>query len=132
MPTRFEIDTARHHVDSSGSGRVDVEEMLDHQRKLKADSRFHPDFNQLVDFTGVEKVDISPQDVARLADTVLFSPVSRRAIIASNPLIFGFSRMYGMYRELAGEKGVRVFRTREEAMRWLERPEEAQEPESPI
>jgi hypothetical protein len=132
MPTSFEIDTKRRLVISSGSGRVVVEEMIEHQRRLQADPRFQPDFSQLVDFTGTEKVDISPQDVARLAELALFAPTARRAIIAANPLVFGFSRMYGMFRELAGEKGIRVFRTREEAMRWIDQTEETQEAGSPI
>jgi hypothetical protein len=132
MPTHFEIDPDRRLVVSTGSGRVVIEEMIEHQHRLSADPRFRPDFSQLVDFTGVEKVDIGPQDVAQLAEMAIFSPASRRAIIAPDPLIFGFSRMYGVYRELAGEKGVRVFRTRREAERWIERPEEPQAPASPI
>lgn len=46
---------------------------------------------------------------------------SKFAIVASDDLHFGLGRMYGAYRDLKGSeaKTVQVFRTREEAEKWL-------------
>jgi hypothetical protein len=54
----------------------------------------------------------------------IFSPTSRRAMLAPIDVIFGIGRMFQMLRQARGETGIRVFRDREAAMRWLETGEE--------
>jgi hypothetical protein len=39
--------------------------------------------------------------------------------IVHDDLFFGFSRMFGMLREDAGETGIRIFRNLDDALDWI-------------
>ncbi|HYY72237.1 MAG TPA: hypothetical protein VE778_01465 [Candidatus Bathyarchaeia archaeon] len=67
----------------------------------------------------VTQFDVTADDVHRFAQSSVFSPVSRRAILMPNDAAFGLGRMYEILRGLEGEKGIRVFRTLEEALDWV-------------
>ncbi len=89
---------------------------MGHQDKLLNDPDFVPDFSQLMDFTHVTEVALTSEDLRRIADRSIFSPDSRRAILVSSDLVFGLSRMFEIFRDILGEKGIRVFRNLEEAL----------------
>jgi len=57
--------------------------------------------------------------VRRLAQRAIFSSNSRRAILVGSDLAFGLARMFVIFRESLGEKGVRVFHDLEEALYWV-------------
>lgn len=65
-------------------------------------------------------VDLPPEQVRELAEhgKSLTSPVAKVAVVATEDLTYGLSRMYGIFRE---EEHVefRVFRTEQEARAWL-------------
>jgi hypothetical protein len=65
----------------------------------------------------------SADEVRQLADYVTReagkSPVGPTAVIATDDAVYGMSRMYQAYSEMAGRPHVGVFRTREEAQQWL-------------
>jgi hypothetical protein len=94
-------------------------DVLAHREKLFNDPGYDPSFSQLLDLSPVTQLEIEPEQVRRLAHTMVFSPDSRRAIVASNDVTFGSARMYGILCECAGETGVRVFRDRDEALNWV-------------
>jgi hypothetical protein len=119
MPAFYKIDKARRLVLSSGTGVFSREDALSHQNPLLADRDFDPSFSQLLDFTHITHIELGTPDIQQLALRNIFSPDSRRAILVSNDLAFGFGRMYGILRESAGEHGIRVFRTLEEALEWI-------------
>lgn len=120
MPCSYEIDTQQKLVVTTGSGVLTAEEMLSHQAKLGNDKNFHPDFSQLLDFTGVTSLKVDTNDVQRLAERKLYSDQARRAFVASNTLQVGLIRMFEIYRELAGGKEqMKIFSDRDEALRWL-------------
>jgi len=54
-----------------------------------------------------------------LAESSPFSPDSRRALVADSPLGFGLWRVYPTIRSLRGDKNIRVFRSRTDAVGWL-------------
>ncbi len=110
---------------SSGTGTFNKEYALSHQDRLLADPDFDPSFSQLLDFTHVAKIDLTAADVELLAVRNIFSPESRRAILVPNDLAFGFGRMYEILREAAGERGIRIFRSLEEALEWVLSKQEA-------
>jgi hypothetical protein len=93
--------------------------LLGHQERLLNDPDFDPDFAQLLDFTHVTKVDITPEDVRLAARKSVFSPHSRRALLVKDDLQFGLARMFEIHRELEGEKGIQVFRNIDEALHWI-------------
>jgi hypothetical protein len=119
MPAYFRIDKERRLVMSTFSGVFTFADGLSHQEKLLKDPAFDPRFSQLLDCTHVTKADLATEDVRRLAQRPIFAPTARRAILVSGDYAFGLARMFVVFRELAGEKGIRVFDNLDEALGWV-------------
>jgi hypothetical protein len=119
MPAYFKIDKERRLVMSTAAGVFTLEDGLAHQEKLLTHPDFDPNFSQLLDFTHVTKIELTSEDVRRLAQRSIFSPDSRRSILVGSDLAFGLARMFLIFRETQGEKGVRVFHNLAEALHWL-------------
>ena len=70
-------------------------------------------------------IDLSAADVQSVADFAADefqkSPIGPVALIASDSAIFGIGRMYQSYSSASGRPNVGVFKTLEEAQRWLSR-----------
>jgi hypothetical protein len=119
MPASYEIDKQRRLVFSTGVDPFTLADGLAHQEKLAQDPDFDPSFSQIIDFTRIAQFDLEASGVRRLAQRTLFSPGSRRAIIVSTDLAYGFGRMYEILRENYGDKGIRVFRNLDKALDWI-------------
>jgi hypothetical protein len=119
MPAFYKIDKEHGLVMSTASGVFDLAAALGHQDKLLADPEFDPRFSQLWDLSQVTRVELSPQDVRRLAERRVFWSCAPRAILVNSDLEFGFARMFEMLRENAGDTGIRVFRDLHEALEWV-------------
>jgi len=119
MPATYEIDKPRRLVVTTGSGFLTLADALTHQQKLLKDPDFDPSFSQIMDLTRITEFALEANDIRRIAQTTIFSRESRRAIVASNDLAYGFGRMFEILREIAGENGVRVFRNLDEAIDWI-------------
>ena len=119
MPTTYVIDKQRRLVITTGLGRITLANALEHQEKLRKDPDFDPSFSQIMDLTQVTEFALEANDIRRIAQTTIFSRESRRAIIASSDLVYGFGRMFEILREIAGENGIRVFRDLDEALDWI-------------
>lgn len=83
-------------------------------------------YNELVDMSQVDSIDLPSVDrVRELASLSAAmdnrSSASRFGIVAPTPIAFGLGRMYEAYRSLddRSTKEVRVFRSREEALKFL-------------
>ena len=93
------------------------------QRRLAADPLFDPAFDQLFDLGGVTDFKL-PEDYIRGGATrSVFAPESRRVLVAPTDLAYGLARMFAAWNGGAKEAGFRVFRKKEEAVRWLEERE---------
>ena len=119
MPAFYKIDKEHKLVISTGSGVFDLATALAHQDQLIRDPDFDPTYCQLFDLTQVTKVEISAEDVRKLAERSVFWRCSRRAILVAHDLEYGFARMFEMLRENAGEKGIKVFRKLDDALEWI-------------
>jgi hypothetical protein len=119
MPAFYKIDKERRIVMSSGSGVLTIEDIIGHQERLLNDPDFDPSYSQLSDFTHLIKVELSSEDVRLAARKNIFLPHSRRAMVVKNDVQYGMARMFEIHRELAGEVGIRVFRTIDEALGWV-------------
>ena len=119
MPLFYKIDKERRLVLSSGSGPFSLADAKAHQQRLLNDRDFDPSFSQIVDFSQFTKFDLSANDIRQMAERSVFSAQSRRGIIVPNDFAFGLGRMFQILRDLAGEKGIRVCRTLEEALDWV-------------
>jgi hypothetical protein len=119
MPLSYRIDKQQRLVASRISGNFTVDDALEFRRQIVADADFDPSFAELLDFSGVSKMDITPREVRMLAGTNIFSPDSRRAIVAEDPLVFGLGRIFETLRTLRGDRHIRVFHTRDQALTWI-------------
>jgi len=100
-----------------------TEEMKAHQGQLLRDPDFDPTFDQFADFTTVTMADPSAQDIRDLAEKQVFSPTSKRAMVATKPFVFGLGRMFSSYHENRAE--AQIFYNRDEALKWLGAPEDS-------
>lgn len=119
MPLFYKIDKERRLVLSSGSGLFSLSEAKAHQQRLLNDRDFDPSFSQIADFSQFTKFDLSANEIRQMAEKSVFSAQSRRAFIVPNDFAFGLGRMFQILRDLAGEKGIRICRTLEEALDWV-------------
>jgi hypothetical protein len=119
VPVSLKIDKERKLVQTTGSGFITKAEVLEHQDQILKDPDFDPNFSQLADFARLTNTDINMGDLQTFAHQDVFSIHSRRAIIVNSDLAFGFAKIFELYRQLAGARGIRVFRTHHEALNWI-------------
>jgi hypothetical protein len=120
MPCRYVIDKERRLVVTTAWDRVTFAEARAHQEQLANDPDFNQNFNQLVDASAVSSLDASPQEIQTLSSRRLFSSASRRAFIATNPVVFGMGRMLQTYLEIAkAQEQICIFYDRSSALEWL-------------
>jgi len=119
VPVSLKIDKDRKLVQTTGSGFLTKAEVLAHQDQILKHPDFDPSFAQLADFARLTNTDINMGDLQTFAKQDVFSIHSRRAIIVKSDLAFGFAKIFELYRQLAGARGIRVFRTHHEALNWI-------------
>jgi hypothetical protein len=82
-----------------------------------------PGYCELFDACGVTAADLTGMQVQamvwRAVQAHRKTPLGSTAIVATQPVVFGLARMYATLCEWAGNS-VAVFRTVEEAERWLD------------
>ena len=123
MPVFLKIDKERKLVHTTGSGFISKDEVLAHQDQILKHPDFDPSFSQLANFARLTNTDINMADLQTFAHRDVFSIHSRRAIIVKSDLAFGFAKIFELYRQLAGARGIRVFRTHHEALNWILTPD---------
>jgi hypothetical protein len=121
MKVKHSIDKQRRLVLTTAEGCVTLDDVREHQDRLLADPEFDSSFDQLIDMTSVTTLDVSADGARTIAHRRIFSPKSRRAIVATKPHIFGMGRMLEIYHEDVEYAEVEVFRSMDEALKWLER-----------
>lgn len=119
MPVSYTIDVERKLVISRAWGAMTDDDVRDHARLLRADPLFDPTYSQLLDMTGISK-DLVHTNTKQESSSYgqLFATGVRRAWVASSDYTFGMARMYAVAAERLGQT-IGVFRTREEAEKWL-------------
>src|SRR5208337_2295437 len=120
MPCSYAIYKERRLVITKVWDRVTFSEIRSHQEQFRNDPDFDPQFNLLIDATAATALDVSTDEARTIASQGLFSPVSRRAFLASNPAIFGMARLMGVYHAMSTkQEQLRVFYDRALALQWL-------------
>ena len=119
MPASYAIDKQKRLVVTCAWGVCTAQDALEFRRQILKDENFDPSFAQLADFSAVTTIDITPGEVRMLAGDNIFSPDSRRAIVVEGQLAFGLARIFETLRGLRGDRHVRVFHTRDEALAWI-------------
>jgi hypothetical protein len=119
MPLSYTIDKVRRLVCATAEGFSTYADIVAHQKMLSQDPDFDPEFGSLLDLSRVIKFDLNAGEIRSAAEHSLYSKNSRRAILVHSNLGFGLGKSFDIYREILGEKVCRVFRDREDAMKWL-------------
>jgi hypothetical protein len=110
---------------STAAGVLTKADVIGHQDQLLKDPDFDPSFSQLSDLSHVTGFDVTGADMREMTERTIFSSESRRAVIVSSELAYGLSRMFEIFRESKGERGIRVFRKLEDALDWVVGKEES-------
>jgi len=119
MRARILVDPERRLVFTYATDPLTYNEVMDHRDQLRHHHGFQPDFDQIISFLDVTDVRVSAEEVRQLANEAFFSPASRRALVAPGNEMFGLARMFGTYRELAGESHIKAFRELPQAASWI-------------
>ena len=120
MPWSYEIDPEHRLVRSRAWGVLTHEEITALRLRYTGDPAFQSDFSQLFDLRDVTSVTATLDELQEAAGFSHFGPGTRRAFVATNPVPYAFSRMYEAYREFnGGQEQIEVFRTIEDAEKWL-------------
>jgi|RhiMethySRZTD1v2_1073278.scaffolds.fasta_scaffold963827_1 hypothetical protein len=117
MSVRYSIDKSQGLIVSVGEGAVRFDDVRDHQNRLLADPDFDPTFDQLVDGTRVTRIDASTHELRILASRPVFSRDSRRALVFTQPHVFGVGRVMAVFHGDLSQ--VHVFYSMEQALTWL-------------
>lgn len=117
MGVDYTIDRSARTVFLTVTGQIDLAEIADVGRRLRADPGFDPAFQELLDLEGMAPPDLHYPDLYLVAHEIdPFPSTSRRALVAPGALAFGLARMYQL---IHGDDNIHVFRSRPEAMQWL-------------
>jgi hypothetical protein len=126
MPMHSVIYKEHRLVVTTGEGRVSLDDVLAHQDRLQRDPDFNPEFDQLVDTTGITDVSLSVHEIKRVVNHKLFSPNSRIALVAVSSFMYGMLRMTQTYQELSNSKALlSIFRDQASALQWLGIPKDS-------
>ncbi len=89
------IDAGRRLVLCRLYGTVTLGDAIAARDSIPGSPTFDPDFDHLIDFSGVTEWRLDARDMRELAKaTDPFSQQSRRVIVAPSDLSFGMARMY--------------------------------------
>jgi hypothetical protein len=122
MPTAIHTNDTRRRLDAVVTGVLTFEEAADGFQRLRAGVDRYD--RVVIDLTQAELRWSKPQ-VQRLADAVREARRrsvirARMAIITNNQVIYGMARMFEMFCQLERPQLVRVFRSADEATRWVD------------
>lgn len=105
------------------SGKAHASELIAINREIYSEAYLMKQKYQLVDLTGAEEIEVDERDIKQLADmdkeAAAINPEIKIAVVAPGDLEYGLARMWLAHVD-EGELESRVFRTREEADRWIE------------
>jgi hypothetical protein len=125
MPITYTIDRPRRTVYASASGVLTPQDLFTYQTEVWSAPELRG-YDECVDMLAVTDVEAATDSnmkalaelSARMDDP---SAKSKFAIIAREDLHYGLARMYEAYRSMQPKstRTLAIFRTREEALRWL-------------
>ncbi|MGE5244367.1 MAG: hypothetical protein ACM3SQ_09085 [Betaproteobacteria bacterium] len=99
MAWTSEIDPPHRLIYTRVAGPLRFADAVAHRIALAADPRFDRAFCHVLDLEGVASIELTTDEVVRLAAHSVLSAPARQAIVASADVVFGVARMYDAYRE---------------------------------
>jgi hypothetical protein len=130
MPMDIWVDSRERLRHAVARDTLTDRDLLEAWGDALADPAYDPAFDNLVDFSGAERFEVTPIGAQRLADVMaMCAPTPkpgvrpRVAFVAPTDDAYSVLRMYEMYRELQGAPArFFVCRSLEEARCWLALP----------
>ena len=127
MPIVVEVDQTYRVRYAAASGVLTDADVLEGYGGVLADPAYDPGLDMVFDCTGIERFDVAPATITRIADLVARADRAippgahpRAAIVAPADIAFGMARMYQARRESQhAARQYFVCRTMEEARSWL-------------
>lgn len=121
MPTKLTIEPKSRMVFSSYYGEMTTTDLVQHIARIRKHPDFNPDFDELIDASGVTSFEVPSYDVRELAShDSPFHARARRVLVAPQDLIFGLGRMFQTFGSEQRPHFI-VVRTLDEAYRRLGR-----------
>lgn len=118
MPVDIKLDLKNKIVYSKGTGKITNADIVEYPEKLKTFPDFTPDFHHLFDLKEVEEIKVKTKMIYEVIQISIFSPTSKRAIIAHSSNYFNILRMYELIND-PRKKRVQIFQTVKEAYKWI-------------
>jgi hypothetical protein len=115
MPCAYRVDHSSYLVLARWWGVVTTADALEFVAFLRTQPTFRPDMRELSDAREVTSVKIESAVIRSLPSP--FGPGARRAIVASDPAVFGPARQYELSHDQVED--IHVFSSMDEALRWL-------------
>ncbi|HKT23898.1 MAG TPA: hypothetical protein VJR04_04815 [Terriglobales bacterium] len=121
MATKLTVDLKLKIVYSTYYGDMTTTDLVQHIAAIRKHPDFNPDFDELIDASGVRSFDVPSDDVRELASRESpFHPHAKRVLVAPQDLVFGLGRMFQTFGNEQRPHFV-VVRTLDEAYRRLGR-----------
>jgi hypothetical protein len=116
--TSFYLD--RRLIITRAWGHITLADVRASQQELGQRPGFDPTWAHVVDARDAVQFEISGDEIRQLAETSVFAPSARRAMVATDGAIFGLFRRYGTLFELQVDgSAIGVFTTLEDAIEWV-------------
>ena len=113
------IDRYNRRVFTVAVCELTFDQLLDAVSGLLVNPAFNPEYDHLMDLSGVRIFNLNTSEVIRFAGRGIFSETSRRAVVAPSNEAFGITNVYVMFRKAPSEN-LRIFRNIDEAREWLD------------
>lgn len=117
MPVSSVIEVERRLIITLGEGRITFAEITANQDRLLKDPEFDSSFDQVIDVTAAEVLDLTMGEAITVAERRILSAKSKRAVVATEPAVYGMFRLMEVYHERHAE--VQVFYNLQSALDWL-------------
>ena len=113
----YVVDVGRRLVAVKFGEKLTVEDIQRYSRHLQSNPSFRPNYSEIVDLTQVEELNLQADDFLKLADKIdPFSPDAKRAFVVRNSVQNHAARMHKVLR---AQRNIEIFRSIEEAERWI-------------
>jgi hypothetical protein len=119
MPYTYTVDSKKDVLFIRAEGKIDDQETISLACSIASNVKYHPGMRSFTDLTEVTRNGLSRESLAQIGKILRFSPRARRVIVAGNATNYGVSRMYQTYCDINGVPSPEIFRTREEALAYL-------------
>ena len=122
MNATYKIEPEQRIIFSTWSGIVTYDEAIAATNALLLDRQFNPHYNRIYDVREVTEVRLTKASLMELAQIDPIYPSERRAVVATNPSVFGVGRMYGLLTGKEEKGSFRVVSDIQQALDWFKEP----------